>query len=475
MAKARLAIVHQAKPSARCAFKVSKSISNALGFAETHQYMRPKHIEIPFSSGRKVLVYATHHEEIVASGYKVGFVAYEEYPWVLCSYSKRHIDRLHWFLFQAAIADGTRSPRTYSRDDDSAFMPFEVHHRNGNKLDARLHNLEAMSPYHHARLHAKQRRSRPKKKFKLGPGVYMPRTPGPVTHRDDMVGTRERERPLSQKRSELKSIREQLIEVLETDLASLCGRIGDRDSGTFIPPTLSGWRDESTRSLSIYRPRWSPEKYECALVGRWIELGCDESALLESLARATGHSVDVVDTIVRKWLAEVPVRVAMGNWLRYGRLPKAISQRRFPGGPNERLGVQIRRGNDFVQANRPSMERMIRDVKGSSYLAVWLLDRPQDNVIVAYLADRAVRRARDADLIVGTTAWRFLKSEDRSSDRPQNRLRVGGCEWLGDDGNLWVLVSVKTAKRDGRLIVRLKKTQRVKLNSANPGAPPQKR
>src|SRR5689334_10508043 len=116
-------------------------------------------------------------DRMMELGLNVGYVAGDKlYPWAVTDDAhRRPVAPLHRFVLRLAVEAGQR---------EQLGAGDVIHHRNTQKGDARLSNLEVLPAGDHARHHAQERRERTRRKVQdqrlkgTGLGWWRPQAPG---------------------------------------------------------------------------------------------------------------------------------------------------------------------------------------------------------------------------------------------------------------------------------------------------------
>lgn len=258
----------------------------------------------------------------------------EGYPWVVrpassscsscasssstssaCAHGKpeKFLMALHVFVW--IEKNGLMKPDPHGRQQS-------IHHKNENKLDARIKNLALGTQAAHARLHnSKRRRYSRRKRFEAA-GLYRPHQPAQVvelTEEEKKKIVPPKKNPNAAKTlfDEIRSLEEVLEnnfeEVLE-DTAHLEGQ------GKAIPRSapVSEWRSSKSRLMGLHMPRMACSKAEACFVRVYASHGLDLARVAEVLAVREG--------LLHHLLRRVPVAVAVERWVKYRRLPtKTVS------------------------------------------------------------------------------------------------------------------------------------------------------
>lgn len=192
-----------------------------------------------------------------------------------------------------------------------------IHHKNEDKLDARIKNLAIGTQAAHARLHnSKRRRHSRRKRFELA-GLYRPHQPArvvaltedekkkivPPKKKTEMVKT------LFDEIAMLEKVLENNFEEVLKDTAHLDGQ------GRAIPRSapVSEWRAPKTRLMGLHMPRMACSKAEACFVRVYASHDLDLGRVAEVLA--------VRESLLHHLLRRVPVAVAVERWVKYRRLP----------------------------------------------------------------------------------------------------------------------------------------------------------
>ncbi|HZZ86684.1 MAG TPA: HNH endonuclease [Anaeromyxobacteraceae bacterium] len=193
-----------------------------------------------------------------------------------------------------------------------------IHHKNTDKLDARIKNLGIGSRAQHVESHnRKNRRFSRRKRDNLGGFRHRPPQPAKVFSRAELVGqvvVVERTAPKP------RTLGEQLFDIeekLKGQLPSAMERMAVfKDQGVPIPraATRKEWREPATRRMGLRMPRMACDEAEAAFVLMLIGQGFD----LEAVAQDLGEPVE----LLRTFLKRVPVNVAIERWRYYRRLPE---------------------------------------------------------------------------------------------------------------------------------------------------------
>lgn len=240
------------------------------------------------------------------------------YPWVIQPGPAPELDRflapLHVFVI--VEKNGPIEPEPNGR-------PRVVHHRNGDKLDARLKNLVVTTQSLHARHHnSKRRKHAYRKRQDLG-GLYRPRQPAqvkaiPVT--EELKNSISSPRQLAHPKSLIDRVRD-LEDLLTMQWPFvLSGTAYLEGEGRAIPRTASPgeWRKPQTRLLGLHMPRMACSDSEACFVRLYVSFGLD----LERVADDLGESLELLRVLLKR----VPVSVAIERWLKYRRLPTKTAQ-----------------------------------------------------------------------------------------------------------------------------------------------------
>lgn len=191
-----------------------------------------------------------------------------------------------------------------------------IHHKNEDKLDARLKNLGLGTQAAHARLHNSKRRKHSQRKRFNSAGLYRPHQPARVVE----VTEEEKKKILpSKKRTTgptlfdeirtLEKVLEDNYDEVLNDTAHLEGQ------GRSIPRSapVSAWRAPKTRLMGLRMPRMACSKAEACFVRVYASHDLDLARVAEVLAVREG--------LLRHLLRRVPVAVAVERWVKHRRLP----------------------------------------------------------------------------------------------------------------------------------------------------------
>lgn len=192
-----------------------------------------------------------------------------------------------------------------------------IHHRNEDKLDARVKNLALGTQAAHARLHNSKRRRHSRRKRFESAGLYRPHLPAQVVElteeeKKKIVPPKKSENAVNTLFDEIRNLEalleENFDQVLE-DTAHLEGQ------GKSIPRSApaSEWRAPKSRLMGLHMPRMGCSKAEACFVRVYASHDLDLARVAEVLAVREG--------LLHILLRRVPVAVAVERWVKYRRLP----------------------------------------------------------------------------------------------------------------------------------------------------------
>ncbi len=191
-----------------------------------------------------------------------------------------------------------------------------IHHKNEEKLDARIKNLAVGTQAAHALHHNSKRRKHSQRKRFNSAGLYRPHQPAQVVE----VTEEEKKKILPSKKSNtgptlfdeiraLEKVLEDNFDEVLKDTAHLEGQ------GRSIPRSapVSEWRSPKTRLMGLRMPRMACSKAEACFVRVYASHDLDLARVAEVL--------DVRQALLHHLLRRVPVAVAVERWVKHRRLP----------------------------------------------------------------------------------------------------------------------------------------------------------
>ena len=269
------------------------------------------YLSVVFASHGNVLIDIWIAQRMFLLNLHLGFKNEDPYPHVLDT-NGASVARLHVWVHDAAVSDGLRRPLRAGN---------EIHHRNEQKLDARLHNLEQLPPEIHRKVHRRRRAAKRRKRQWLG-GFYRPRTPGPVT-RPALAPGEETLRGLDAPKNHIQPPSQRLERCLREWLPYVRCAVGWRCSGAPIPRAPRGWKN--AQRMGIHSPRLALTDAESALVGYLAAHSSDLVAVVSSFATALALPDEQVEGHLRAMMRRPAVDQALSRWREHRRLPKHLS------------------------------------------------------------------------------------------------------------------------------------------------------
>lgn len=193
-----------------------------------------------------------------------------------------------------------------------------VHHKNHDKLDARIKNLGLGTPKTHALAHnARRQKFSKRKKEKLGGFRYRPPQPARVVDRPDLIGLAV---PIQVKPARPTS-KAQRVRELDDRLARLWQPLSDQmkgmDSGVPIPRGVSesAWRSPKTWKLGISMPRLELTPGEAA----FVLLAVKHGFYFDAMSHESGEPAELLQLFMKS----PAVDLAVSRWRSHQRLPLA--------------------------------------------------------------------------------------------------------------------------------------------------------
>jgi uncharacterized protein YjiS (DUF1127 family) len=195
-----------------------------------------------------------------------------------------------------------------------------IHHKNLDKMDARIKKLGKGTRRSHGLAHkARRQRFSRRERFDLGSMNFRPRLPARVITRADLIGKTEKIPPklppMPSKARHVQEVEKRLgvrHQQLSLDMARL-------DSGEPITKSApsSAWRTPKARMLGLKEPRLESTAGEAAFVLLLVRHRFD----LDAVALATGEHLD----LLRAFYERPAVSEAVRRWREHRRLPLATS------------------------------------------------------------------------------------------------------------------------------------------------------
>ncbi len=234
----------------------------------------------------------------------------ENYPWVFTQNDHQPVAALHVYVWQ--------------KNNRPVVRGHVIHHRDHNKLNAQLSNLESLPRSAHAKRHRDEHQKfSPRKREDFG-GLYRPHAPGPV--RELTLGeiTRLLRRgklsrsPSSSSRPPSDGNEQRQAEKkLMAALPRLVAEVDHLDSGRPIPRvTTRRRRSDIKLGLGKRAERRGCTPVEAALVRTLVK---NEGA--EDPAEAAAAELEIPLGILKKLKERPSVDLALSRWRDYGRLP----------------------------------------------------------------------------------------------------------------------------------------------------------
>lgn len=414
-------------------------------------------LKIPYPGHGDVWSDSDYSVRLFAHGLRIDFKDDDDYPWILTTGpTPGWLIELHRHRLQDEVALGLRTALELAEGEEEV-----IHHRNGNVLDARIENLEAMPRGAHSKLHLHRRQKHSYRK-RFQNSLYSPRPPGPVVRRTELIGWMEH-RPRDS--SPTPSSQEHLQAAFRFWVPWVREQVGHRDSGLRMPPQL---RDKKVKSEAKIRlPRMAPTDAEAALLGFLVLHRQNTAAVCKVVATAAGLDAQEVSAIIKGWLGKPALAEARIRWQKYSHLPKQISHRwlrareAFPAN-----STWLQRGD----ANRPGawnhLGAWLRRVDEPLVQRLWSTDQPLPHGDYALLLDLGIKAgSRRFNLAVACNSsheptelfhdnrhWRFLRQADRSTEDPRALIDWYPSAWCTEDGSTMSIKSIKTG-RNGRLAI----------------------
>lgn len=207
----------------------------------------------------------------------------------------------------------------YMRGSSRPRKPGEVvHHKRGDKMDARIKMLGVGTRKAHGVVHKLHRqRFSARERFHFGGFRFRPPLPARVVPRPELIGTSitpPKKAPKGQSlQARLSGVEARLAQRHE----ALSLELRHRDSGRPIPAavTEAEWRAPRTRMLGLYRPRTELSPGEAAYVLLLAKHGFDAAAAAED----AGELPELLAVLWRR----PSVNLALTNWRQLRRLPLA--------------------------------------------------------------------------------------------------------------------------------------------------------
>lgn len=240
----------------------------------------------------------------------------ENYPWVFTIQGYRPVLPLHvyvWLRKHGPLPQG-----------------YVIHHRDHDKLNAQLSNLEALPRSTHARRHREERQKfSPRKREDYG-GLYRPHAPAPVrelTLPETMRLLRRGKLSRPSSSSTRPAMEEEFREAeqkLKAALPTLVEQIDPLDSGQPIPRVTTRRRGSDIKlGLGMKAERRGCTPSEAALVRALVK---HERA--ESPDEAVTAELELPPGVVKKMKMRPSVDLALSRWRQYRRLPPAGAWRK---------------------------------------------------------------------------------------------------------------------------------------------------
>lgn len=191
-----------------------------------------------------------------------------------------------------------------------------VHHKNGDKMDARIKNLGKGTRRAHGLAHKARRQKFSKKETYNFKGLrFRPRLPARVVTRAELIGKTEKipvpAPPMPSKARHVQEV-EQRLGLQHERLSEILRHL---DSGQAIPKSApsSAWRTPRSRMLRLKMPRLEPTAGEAAFVLFLVLHRFD----LDAVAAAAGEHLD----LLRPLYERPAVSEAVRRWRQHRRLP----------------------------------------------------------------------------------------------------------------------------------------------------------
>lgn len=251
----------------------------------------------------------------------------EGYPWVVrpassscsscasssassCPHGKpeKFLMALHVFVW--VEKNGVIEPDPHGRQRS-------IHHKNEDKLDARIKNLALGTQADHARLHNSKRRRHSRRKRFESAGLFRPHQPARVVELTE--DEKKKIMPPKKKTETVKTLFDEIVtleKVLEDNFEEVLKDTAHLDGqGRPIPRSapVSEWRAPKTRLMGLHMPRMACSKAEACFVRVYASHELDLRRVAEVLAVREG--------LLLHLLRRVPVAVAVERWVKYRRLP----------------------------------------------------------------------------------------------------------------------------------------------------------